>query len=144
MNNRIISLKLMFYRIGPIYFNLEVASLNNLRLLYGISQCILCLKLFTVQLNLLYLCTLFEYKFCIYNDQLHKLLLYIRKNMNGKVFILRNILSNTFSGFQLCIFTFFQLFREFYLLLKQVDILRLSSLLALYISDYTIMESVPE
>jgi hypothetical protein len=53
-------------------------------------------------------------------------------------------LSGTFAHPQLFVFTFLQLSRKVYLLLKQIHILRLSSLLALYISDYTIVQSVPE
>jgi len=58
--------------------------------------------------------------------------------------VLYDELSGAFTYPQLFVFTFLQLFCKFYLLLKQIHILRLSSLLALYISDYTIVESVPE
>jgi len=53
-------------------------------------------------------------------------------------------LSGTFTHPQLFVFTFLQLSRKFYLLLKQIRVLCLSSLLALYVSDYAVVQSVPE
>jgi hypothetical protein len=67
----------------------------------------------------------------------------IRQCHTTSTCVLYEELSSTFTHPQLFVFTFLQLSCKFYLLLKQIHILSLSSLLALYISDYTIVQSVP-